>query len=388
MTDSLPLVDPHKEAEHFTAIRYKQPIGDIFVARIPHSVITKIAMFDVRRKIDEERDIERYLGIQRPLNSRRVQDIEKYVGFLDATFPSTVIIAIDSEYCEYDEDTTRFTVRNFKNGDENPSQMIRYIARVIDGQHRIAGLFNFPKENNFDIIASIFVGSDISDQAHIFSTVNLEQTKVSRSLAYDLFELANTRSPQKTCHEIAVTLDADNEGPFYNRIKRLGFGTTGRVFEPLTQATVVDGIMQFISSDEKEDRDIYLRGKKPSVGDSSARQKLIFRKLFIEERDLDIIENIHNFFCAVRDKWPEAWSFTGPGLVLNRTNGYRALMRILGDIYRNNSGKNEVLSKFFFDRALQTVDQSWDSFTIDNYPASSTGEARLYKTIREGISLV
>jgi hypothetical protein len=67
---------------------------------------------------------------------------------------------------------------------------------VIDGQHRIAGLEKFTGAH-FEVMTAIFVGIDISDQAYIFATVNLEQTKVRKSLAFDLFELARTRSPYK-----------------------------------------------------------------------------------------------------------------------------------------------------------------------------------------------
>jgi hypothetical protein len=38
---------------------------------------------------------------------------------------------------------------------------------------------------------------------------------------YDLTELAKTRSPHKTCHDVAVVLDNESSSPFYQRIKRL-----------------------------------------------------------------------------------------------------------------------------------------------------------------------
>jgi DGQHR domain-containing protein len=108
----------------------------------------------------------------------------------------------------------------------------------------------------FGLSVTIFIGSDIADQAYIFSTVNLEQTKVSKSIVYDLFELAKTRSPQKTAHNIAVALDRDERGPFYQRIKRLGFATVDRKFETITQATFVENLLPLISPDPKEDRDL------------------------------------------------------------------------------------------------------------------------------------
>ena len=40
-----------------------------------------------------------------------------------------------------------------------------------------------------------------------------------------------------------------------------------------------------------------------------------------------------NYFTAVAQRWPEAWSGRQRGMVLNRTTGYRALMRFLPVAY-------------------------------------------------------
>ena len=89
------------------------------------------------------------------------------------------------------------TLSNVIRGMREESILYRQIARVLDGQHRIAGLSEYSGEN-FDLDVTVFVGIDIAQQAQIFSTVNLEQTKVNKSLAYDLFALAASRSPQKS----------------------------------------------------------------------------------------------------------------------------------------------------------------------------------------------
>jgi DGQHR domain-containing protein len=206
-------VDPDKIDISFRCLKAKQPIGDLFVATIPYRDLIRMTHFDVRRVIQSERDIERYLGIQRPLSRSRLSDLEDYVNYLDATFPTSVIIAInDPDYVRYDSKTGKMTVSNYKPDQGAPSIPIRMVGRVIDGQHRIAGLEAFSGDD-FDIPVTIFVGADIADQAHIFSTVNLEQTKVHKNLVYDLYELARTRSPQKTAHNIAVTLDETKRVP-------------------------------------------------------------------------------------------------------------------------------------------------------------------------------
>ena len=54
--------------------------------------------------------------------------------------------------------------------------LFRNIARVIDGQHRIAGLMEYNGEE-FDVSVTILVDFDIAEQAHIFSTVNFVSNK-------------------------------------------------------------------------------------------------------------------------------------------------------------------------------------------------------------------
>src|SRR5882762_5370964 len=105
--------------------------------------------------------------------------------------------------------------------------------------------------------------ADIADQASIFATVNLAQTKVNRSLVYDLFELSNSRSPEKVCHSVVVTLESTEKSPLYRKIKRLGKATPGRYTETLSQASVVSAVLQYICKDNLQiisDRQIGRRG--------------------------------------------------------------------------------------------------------------------------------
>jgi DGQHR domain-containing protein len=372
------LVDPDYIIYSIDALRVTQPIGDFFTAAISHTTLSKISYFDVRRVLRDERDFERYLGIQRPLNDRRVKDLEKYVNFLDSTFPSSIIIAVDAEYASYNESDKILTLRNFREGEEKPSIAISALARVLDGQHRIAGLAAF-KGPSFDLPVTIFVGSDIADQAYIFSTVNLEQTKVSKSLVYDLFELAKTRSPQKTCHNIAIALDHDVNSPFYLRIKRLGFADLERSFQTITQATFVESLIHLISKDPKTDRDRLMRGQRLDKIDLKDDPRLVFRRSFIEERDISIAHNVDHFFAAVRERWPIAWGNRGQGSVLNKTNGFRALMRILPRAYSYFGVDRDVIQAGRFLELFKRVAVDDDYFTVERFSPGTSGETELFR---------
>lgn len=376
--------DPDKISLQIDALKVSQPIGDFFIASIDHKTLVKISYFDVRRVLRDSRDIERYLGIQRPLSEKRVTDLASYVNFLDATFPSSIILAIDAEYAEYDEREKKLVIRNYKADEDSPSIAISEIARVLDGQHRIAGLESFRGET-FGLSVTIFIGSDIADQAYIFSTVNLEQTKVSRSIVYDLFELAKTRSPQKTAHNIAVALDRDEPGPLFKRIKRLGFATPDRKFETITQSTFVENLLPLITSNAKEDRDRLLRNERLEKIDPKSSAKLIFRNLFIEDKDLTIARIVGNYFSAVRERWEDAWSFRGEGRMLNKTNGFRALMRILPRAYLYFARPGDVVSVEKFAELFRRVDVGDDYFSVERFKPGSSGEKDLADFLNKAI---
>ncbi|MER8829656.1 DGQHR domain-containing protein [Mesorhizobium sp. M0938] len=378
MTD-LDLVDPDPQEFSFDCLRAVQPIGDIFIASMSYKIIRKIAFFDVRRVLQEDRDVERYLGIQRPLDGRRVLDLEKYVNYYDASFPTAIIIAIEEKYARYDLETHRLTISNVPRGADKPDIAISNLARVIDGQHRIAGLFKF-KGENFDVPVSIFIGADIADQAHIFSTVNLEQNKVNKSLVYDLYSLSRSRSPQRTCHNIVVTLDQDSESPFYKRIKRLGVTTIEGRFEPISQAGFVEMLMKYISKEPKDDRDVILKGGtlRPAQGDEI--WKYPFRNLFIQENDIKIAEAVFDYFDVIKKRWPDAWNnIRKEGPILNRTNGFRALMRTYGVLYQRQAVPGGSINRGFLEKHFRAVRIQDDQFTIDRFPPGTSGESRLYR---------
>ena len=378
--------DPDSISISFPCLRARQPVGDIFVAIIPYKRLISITYFDVRRVLQEERDFERYLGIQRPLDRNRVEQLTKYAHFADASFPTSVIIALEQDYVSYNSESREMTVSNFREGETTPSTSIRQLARVLDGQHRIAGLFGFDG-SDFDLSVTIFVGADIADQAQIFATVNLEQTKVNRSLVYDLYELSRTRSPQKTCHNITVALDRDKESPLHKRIKRLGIATEGRVFEPVTQSTFVEGLLPYISGDPKGDRDTLLRGHRLLRANEEELVARPFRNLFVDAKDIEITQIVYNYFFAVRERWPTAWNERRRGYMLNRTNGVKALLRFLRVAYLNTSKPGTVTTRERFLSLLQTIQVTDEQFNIENFSPGTSGEARLFSVLRGRESL-
>lgn len=384
-------------------LKARQPIGDFYIGSIQAKDLVDISFSDVRRLVKDERDIEMYLGIQRPVNPKRIREIKQYIQGDDATFPTSIILAIDERCAEYQDlgnGTGKLILTPYKPTADIDDEVIEYeqIAKVIDGQHRIAAFidennqwaFNF-KNMPFDINVAIFIGADISEQANIFATVNLAQTKVNRSLVYDLTELAKTRSPYKSCHNIAVALDKQKGSPFYKRIKRLGVATPERINETLTQASFVESLIQFISPNPIADRNKLLNGNEIALASRNELQNFPFRNLFLSEKDVDIAEIIYNFFKAVEKKWPTSWQETGKkGNILPRSNAFKAFMVYLRqDLYpelvNNDFGKIPTIDEFY--QALNHIHAVDSDFTTSNFSPGSGGQSTFLKMLRGQVTI-
>jgi len=363
------------------AIKVRQPVGEFYQAVVSWNLLTQISVADVRA-IEEgkERELDRYMGIQRKIDPKRIKDIAKYVENVDATFPTSIVLAVEEENIEWDEEGQRLRIFD---GDGNG---LEEVAKILDGQHRVEGIHNFSGDI-FDLPVTVFVGADMPTQANIFATVNLAQTKVNRSLVYDLFEYETSRSPQKSCHEIAVALDSYESSPFKQRIKRLGTATPGRKNELLTQAVIVESLLDFIAKDPWEDRNKFLKRMFASnYSDTKLTDKFIFRPLWIDEKDHEIAAIIMNFFRAVAQRWPEAWNdFETKGNVLPKSNGFKALMRFLRPLYKTINpefaSKVRVPKPEEFLEHLSLVQMADDDFNIETFPPGTSGESRLYKIL-------
>jgi len=346
-----------------------QPIGTFYIASIPALDVLAISYADVRRI--EARDIEKAVGIQRELSDKRLKELRQYVRNVDATFPTSIILSVSSKNVSYD---AKKGLMRIKREDE--------VAKIIDGQHRIAGLEGF--EETFDLNVTLFVDMDIEDEAMTFAVINLSQTKVNKSLVYDLYEFQSHRSPTKTCHNLARLLTTQPKSPFFNRIKILGKASGDEPFQFITQASFVESLTDYISPNPMEDRDRIRRGLKIESYGEKETYKYIFRDLFRRERDAAIGKIIWNYFDAVEQTWPTAWNSDERGVVLNRTTGFRGLMRFLGPVYRSVGGEG-VLSQQAALEVFQRVRKKLrdSDFTVDEFKPGTSGEVELDRRLRE-----
>ncbi|NSX84332.1 DGQHR domain-containing protein [Agrobacterium tumefaciens] len=367
----------------FAAVKMVQPIGELFVGKIPASALARLAKADIRRITS--REMERMSGIQRGLNTGRVAEIKNYIETSDASFPNAFILNLNSAYLK-----ARPLSIDVGCGDEQiycfEVDVGEGAFSIIDGQHRLSG-FQGANVGDFDLIVSFFIDLPVEDQAYLFSTINVTQQKVNKSLVYDLFDVSETRSPQKTAHTLSKALNTDEDSPLYRRIKLLGLAPK---FEdevlyraPLSQGAVAAKIVELISSNPMADRDIYRRGGTIDPEDKSGNEVLIFRTFFAEDKDWAILKVLKNYFKAVADAFPTLWS--SPDNPLAKTIGYGALMRLLVDVYKVGVQRGE-LSYNFFREIMEEIRKASEipgqpKIDFDTFAAAGSGESKLYKQL-------
>lgn len=369
------------DAVHFPVFPITQPIGDFFVGVIESSQLLKICEFDYRR-MEYKNGYMEFMGIQRKLDPRRLEKIAAFVRTIDACFPSSIVISVDQKCARIEKRAgiDHLCVTPYVDPEDSTlSISLDKSASIIDGQHRLKGLDQ--GKVDFQLSVTVFIGVDAAMEALLFSRVNLAQTKVNRSLAYDLFALAHERSPERTCHEITVALDEFDYSPFKGRIKRLGVATEGRFGETLSQATIVSGILPYISDDPDGDRD---RGKRFGFWEPLSPKdhtRRIFYEFFRRDKDSMILEILINYFAAIAERWPIAWANSGTGMMIRRTNGFNGFCRFLRPAYLHFTTTQEVVTKAKFSSLFSQVTLKDEDFTVERFVPGTSGASQLFREL-------
>lgn len=350
-----------------------QPIGEMYTAIIESQALVYLSYTDVRRlrENSDNREIEDYIGIQRELNKSREKKIGQYVNLVDASFPNSIILSMSSEDAIYNKNENQLKIRYSQD-----------VAKVLDGQHRIAGLQHYDKVEPFECIVTIYIDMALEDQAIIFSTINKEHKGVNPSLVADLYAFAESRSPMKTAHTIARALTSNVKSPFYKKISILGKASSDS--ETITQATFSKYLINYISKNPQIDRDFFKKNIDKNVKlplpDESESIRYFFRKMFIQDSsDLMITQNLVNYFSAVSERWPNAWNLNQKNMILNRSTGFIALMRFLAVIFPVLPKVENIVSKSEFLKVFHEIDLTEQQFHRDIYKPGSSGQSDLLK---------
>ncbi|HFE7160046.1 TPA: DGQHR domain-containing protein, partial [Klebsiella pneumoniae] len=187
-----------------------------------------------------------------------------------------------------------------------PSQ--KKLASIIDGQHRVFG-FEYSKARDMELLCSVYLDLPLAYHARIFTNININQKRVDKNLAYNLFQFdmeqgePETWSPETLAVYFARVLEKDDDSPFKGKIK-LGVENSSSSTS-ISMASVIDGILSLITNNPKLDRET-LHLKK--IGDGRSRSLLSklksnapLRKLYLNSQDKTIFDIINEYFLIINN---------------------------------------------------------------------------------------
>lgn len=329
------------------AIAVRQPLGIFFVTKIPADVLLRLTYADPLRVTSEAFVDDRYpmTGAQRSENRRRLKAIARYIETAEAAFPNSIILGANyTKEGELVEDENRRWAINSNDGDGCLELIIptgESLASVIDGQHRLNAFEHVEDSlaSDTELLCAIYLDLPDPYQAALFATINFNQKKVDRSLAYLLIgkdfedEEPMDWAPDKAAVFLSRKLNLDEQSPLHQNIivaaqysERLFRNRKGEW--SVSTATIVDGILRLFSTNPTSDKEVMHRKR---IEDGRSRTDLgedgsPLRNLYIKGKDAAIYTILFDYFWAVRDLF---WEDEESKAVMTKTVALQALFDIL-----------------------------------------------------------
>lgn len=350
----------------YPVIPFDQPAGSFLLTAMPVPEIIRISRADPR-KFDNV-SMETMGGIQREPSPKRIREIAEYANTVDATFPTPILLALDPDSYTLDGDEISISGNS--------------VADIVDGQHRLLGLKESFRKDEFVIPVVFLLDATEEQKALIFATINGKQTKVPASLVYDLFGVTKTRSPQRTAHEIARATNSTPSSPWFRRLKMLGKKTYGSL-ESLSQGTFVKTLLLHISADPVTDMDRLKRGEKPLI-----HENCVFNEYFRNGEDSTILKILLNCFQAARDTWPKEWD-DPISYILTKTVGFTGIMTAIPGMVRKGQRTGDLSIEFFgniFLAIKKHMNDNLVQLTSEHFASSSAGASKFRNLIIEASS--
>lgn len=348
-------------------IEIEQPIGTFYLSSLPATTLYEVV--EVRPHEENNSD-----GVQRQLSEKRANDIRDFCSDTDAVFPTPIVISIK---------------RNIPYNIDNENHIITLpdnivVGDVIDGQHRLWGINRSQFKDSFELPIVLMFNLTLQEKAYVFSIVNKTQTKVNKSLIYDLFGLTTDRSPYKTAHEIARACNQNQSSPFYRRLKMLGKKSQNQALASLSQGTFVNQLVNLISRNPDEDTRRWKRGEKLEYIDS-----LPLRKYYINEQDFIILKIIDNCFTALKIVFPTEWIQPDKN-ILWKTTGFCGVMIAINNIASKGIAQKKLNVEFFkliFSAFKDHIEEKGIQLTSRDFPGGGgQNQKRLANLISQSAS--
>lgn len=363
-------------------IEIKQPFGVFYATKMDSDQLLKIAEAEPYRILENGE----YAGSQRSRNDKRLTEIAEYLKGVESALPNSIIIAGNTNSNE-DDDRWKIVKENDDTFLIIPKLEIN--GSIIDGQHRVNGfkLLNESQRKKYELLCSVYLNIPNPYQAFLFATINMNQKKVDKSLAYELYgyNLDEENSEQWSSEKLAVfltrKLNLDENSIFHNHII-VAAENEEALFDvsPKNQdwfvstASIVEGILSLISSNPKKDRDklqqlsITDRKRKMLISDSTP-----LRQYFLDSNDKLIYLIVLNFFNASHCLLYKKNSY------IFKTIGIQSQFNLLKNLLVKFLEIDKDISVAYFKNHLKSCEEI--DFSDNFYTASGVGKTRINNSL-------
>lgn len=383
----------------FPAISVSQPIGEFFLCSIPADLLLNVT-FSIPATIKRKEGVfSEIFGNQRKLSEARSKQIGAYVDEDDSTFPNTIILSANyRDNGDYeDNESLRWRITAGADGCSTlfiPSAA--KLASIIDGQHRLEGFkaSTRPGRTQMGLPCAVYMNLPRPYQARIFATININQKRVDKSLAYELFGYdlnqsdSNKWPPDMLGVYLARVLESEEGSPFKGHVKlaliepdKEQIPTSDDQLDwKVSVACLVEGVIKLISQRPAEDRSSIAGGK---VLDRSQLpvDSTPLRALYLGAKDKTLVAIVSDYFTVVKEM---LWRDQSPRSFIIRTVGILALFDVLRDALLANrvevgdiKGTTELLL-----RPAKGI-----NFSDDFFHASGAGRVRIRNVLGYVIDL-
>lgn len=365
------------------AIHIEQPFSEFYVVSIP---VYKLINLCYSFPAVYGKDILN--GVQRGLNEKRIESISKFSKTENALFPNSIILSANilpdgtrpEEDCWYISKEKELVIPKAKE-----------FASIVDGQHRLAGLkkaiLDGSLDENFSVVCAVYFELTAPQQAEVFATINFNQQKVDKSLAYQLFgydldaEESHYWAPDTLAIYYTRLLNKMGNSPFQGKIS---YGMVQEDTETendwsASTSTIVEGITSLFSSNPTSDRyEIHkkklIKNKRDCLEIKKSSPPL--RAAYINNKDKSIYDLILNYF----NSWKTlAWN-DDRTVFMRKTIGIQASFDVLKLLCKEYGIEQEPILK-----KLDAVDIDDLATLVVNY--SGIGRSQIRNKIKEQLNL-
>ena len=207
-------------------------------------------------------------------------------------------------------------------------------------------------------------------------------------MVYSLFGLTDKASPQKTALNTSLSLNSFKSSPFFNKIKLVGNHYERGETPILTQAAFVKAIIRCISPTLRgAELDRFLPRKSLVKG---ITPDLCFRRMYAEDRDVDIAKTLFAFFKAVQKTFlfngQSLWDSYDVDNILNTTVGFETMVNLMRIIIGKGLVKN-LFSISEYELILSRANGIVDFTDMVKYRKTSTTKSLLLSDLRAALGV-